>query len=82
MITKPEQHKLELAVFHMRNEGGLQNLRALLYMRRDQINRDWPGQEGEELIRLQGAAKEVAKLIKAIDVGPTVRSIDPDGELP
>lgn len=76
-IVKAEQHAQELAVFMMRNEGGLQNLRSWLYGRRDQINRDWPGQEGEELIRLQGAAKEVAKLIRMIDTGPTVKNIDP-----
>jgi len=72
-IVKEEQHKLETAIFQMRNEGGLQNLRSWLYARHDQINRDWPGQEGENLIRLQGAAKEVAKLIKLIDIGPTIK---------
>lgn len=71
--VKAEQHAAEVAVFLMRNEGGLQNLRTWLYMRRDQINRDWPGQEGEELIRLQGAAKEVARLIKLIDIGPSIK---------
>jgi hypothetical protein len=70
---KAEQHAQEVAVFLMRNEGGLQNLRSWLYGRRDQINRDWPGQVGEDLIRLQGAAKEVAKLIRMIDVGPSIK---------
>lgn len=73
MITKPEQYAQETAIFLMRNESGLQNLRAWLYGRRDQINRDWPGQEGDDLIRLQGAAKEVARLIKMVDVGPTMK---------
>ena len=75
-VVKEEQYKSELAVFQMRNEGGLQSLRAWLYARRDRINQDWPGQEGEELIRLQGAAKEVAKLIRMLDVGPTIRAAD------
>jgi len=75
-VVKEEQHKLELAVFQMRNEGGVQSLRALLYMRRDQINRDWPGQVGDDLVQLQGAAREVARLIKMIDVGPSIKSTE------
>ena len=73
MITKSEQHAQEVAVFLMRNEQGLQSLRAWLYGRRDQINRDWPGQVGDELVQLQGAAKEVAKLIRMIDIGPSIK---------
>ena len=73
MITKSEQYAQEVAVFVMRNEQGLQSLRAWLYNRRDQINRDWPGQVGDDLIRLQGAAKEVAKIIRMIDVGPAIK---------
>ncbi|MCR4302135.1 MAG: hypothetical protein NUV51_11030 [Sulfuricaulis sp.] len=75
-VVKEEQHKLEVATFQMRNEGGVQSLRALLYMRRDQINKIWPGQEGEALVRLQGAAQEVAALIKMIDIGPSIKPVD------
>jgi len=74
-VIRQEQAENELAIFLMRNEGGLQVMRTWLYARRDQINRDWPGQEGEDLIRLQGAAKEVAKLIRMVDVGPQVKPI-------
>jgi len=75
-VVKEEQHKLETAVFQMRNEGGVQALRTILFARRDQINKIWPAQEGEALVRLQGAAQEVAALIKLIDKEPTIKQLE------
>jgi hypothetical protein len=74
-IVRQEQAEHELAIFMMRNEGGVQAVRAWLYARRDQINQDWPGQDGEYLPRLQGEARAIAKLIRLIDIGPTLKPI-------
>ena len=75
-VVREDRHKLETAVFQMRNEGGLQALRALLYMRRDQINKIWTGRVGDELTRLQGAAQEVEALIRCIDKEPTIKQLE------
>lgn len=75
-VVKEDKHKLETAVFQMRNEGGLQALRTLLHMRRDQINKTWMGQIGDDLIRIQGAAQEVEALIKYIDKEPTIKQLE------
>jgi len=72
-VIKAEQHKTELDIFMCRNEPGLQALRSWMYARRDTINRDWPGMDGEDLIRLQGEARAVAKAIKLIDDGPAIK---------
>ena len=75
MIVKPEQHEQELTIFACRHEVGLQALREWLFARRDDINKNWPGMLGEELVRLQGEAKTVAKLIRLIDLGPSVKKL-------
>ena len=74
-IARQEEHENELAIFLSRHEGGLQALRAWLFMRRDKINGDWPVQVGDDLIRLQGEAKTVARLIKLIDIGPSITKL-------
>ena len=75
-VVNEDKHRLETAVFQMRNEGGLQALRTLLHMRRDQINKMWTGQTGDDLIRLQGSAQEVEALIKYIDKEPTIKQLE------
>lgn len=72
-IVKPEQHKNELDVFLCRNEGGIQAMRSWLYSRRERINTEWIGMVGDELTREQGEARLVAKLIRMIDDGPTIK---------
>lgn len=76
MNVREEQHKLETAVFQLRNEAGVQVLRTILYARRDQINKIWPAQEGEALVRLQGAAQEVLALIRLIDKEPSIKQLE------
>ena len=75
-IVKEDRYRLETAVFQMRNEGGLQALRTLLYMRRDQINKIWMAQTGDDLIRMQGSAQEVEALIRYIDKEPSIKQLE------
>lgn len=74
-IVRQEEHDLQRTVFQSRHEGGLQAIRSLLYMRRDKLNAEWPNAAPEGLSRLQGQAKEVARLIALIDEGPKVREM-------
>lgn len=73
-IIKAEQHKTELDIFLCQNEGGVQAMRSWLYARRDRINTEWIGMVGDDLIREQGEARAVAKMIKLIDDGPAIKS--------
>jgi hypothetical protein len=77
-IAKEEQYNQEQTAYLNRSEAGVQALRSLLYLRRDQINRTWPEQVGDTLIQHQGRALEVAWLIRLIDEGP--RHKQPVGE--
>lgn len=72
MITKSERHDQEHTIFQTRNDAGTQAMRAWLYARRDEVNSKWTGMIGEDLMRLQGEASLVNRLIKMIDFGPTV----------
>ncbi len=73
MIAHQERHETEQAIFVCRSDAGLQHMRAWLYAERDMINDQWPGVEGEELVRLQGEAKIVKRQIKLLDKGPTIK---------
>jgi hypothetical protein len=42
----------------------MQAMRKLLFLRRDEINASWPDAIGDALIKLQGEAKLVRKLIQ------------------
>lgn len=71
--VKQEQYDDELNIFLCRNEGGLQAMRSRLFAWRDRINSEWVGLSGEDLIRKQGEAFAIAKAIKMIDIGPTLK---------
>lgn len=73
-VIKAEQHKTEMDIFLCRNEGGVQAMRSWLYARRDRINTEWIGMVGDDLIREQGEARAVNKMIKLIDDGPAIKS--------
>ena len=73
-IIKAEQHKTETDIFLCRHEGGLQAMRDWLYARRDRINTEWTGMTGDDLVRKQGEALAIAKLIRMIDDGPTIKT--------
>ena len=64
---------MERQIFEMGHEGGVRALREWVFWYQGKINREWPGAVGEDLVRLQGEAKLAAKLIKLIDVGPSVK---------
>ena len=74
-VIKQEQHKTELNIFQCRNEGGLQAMRDWLYARQVRINTEWIGMAGDDLIREQGEARVVARLIKLIDDGPAIKQL-------
>jgi len=71
-VVKAEQHKTELDIFLCRHEGGLQAVRTWLYARQARINTEWIGLSGDDLIRMQGEARNVAKMIRLIDIGPAL----------
>lgn len=73
-VVKQEQHDNELAIYFSRHEAGLQAMKAWLISRQARINTEWIGMTGEELFREQGEARAVAKILKLIDIGPTIKS--------
>jgi hypothetical protein len=73
MISKEGKYDAEVAVHASRHEHGLGALRDWLYIRRDEINTNWPNIVGDELSTLQGEAKMVARLIKLIEQGPAIK---------
>ena len=76
MITKPERHENEVLVFNSRHEAGLHAVHAWLCARREEINTRWLGLSGDDLVRLQGEAGSIAKLIRLIEHGPTIKHIE------
>lgn len=77
-ISKRERHVQEMNVFQLRNEGGLQALRAWLYREQAEVNDKWPRALLDQLPRLQGEASICAKLIRMIDIGPTIKTLGDD----
>lgn len=73
---KENQHKLELAVHQLQAEPGLQALRALLVLRQVELNDKWFRTQGEDLTLMQGEARHIARLIKMIDLGPTIKTAE------
>lgn len=72
MIIKEEQYELELQIRQSAGEGGVRNIHAWLRFRQGDINRRWIDMQGEDLTRLQGEAKSVARLIQLIEQGPRI----------
>lgn len=72
MLSKEERFKQEHTIFQSRADLGLQTLRSWLYDRQAEVNSKWHGMTGEDLIRVQGEASLLARLIKMIDKGPTI----------
>ena len=75
-ITKPERHANELAIFNQRHEGGVRATYDWLCARRDEINRQWVGMEGADLMKAQGEASLVARMIRMIEQGPSIKPIE------
>ena len=72
-IVKQQRHENEIAVHTLRNEPGLQALRAWTHELRDEINGKWFHAVGDELLTLQGKARLLQAIIKMIDDGPAIR---------
>jgi hypothetical protein len=71
-ISKPETFAQETTIFQLRGEVGLQNLRQWLWERCE--NSSWTNMEGDDLVREQGEIRAYKRLIKMIDVGPTIKA--------
>jgi hypothetical protein len=74
-ITKEARYEHELAVHASRHEGGVRAVHAWLCGRRDEINVRWTGIEGDDLVKLQGEAACVVRLIRLIELGPTIKYV-------
>lgn len=77
-INRQEQHEAEMKVFQLRHEIGMQSMRALLMLRRDEINKTWPDASGDALLKLQGEAQCVQKMLKVIEHGPAIKTLARD----
>lgn len=73
MIVKPDQYAQEVKIFLCRHEAGLQALREWIMDRQAVINSAWPSKEDAELTRMQGEARLLEKLVKLMDVGPSIK---------
>lgn len=74
MIAKQERFELEKNIFGFRHEAGMRAMRDYLLECQMTLNHKWPDQRGEDLAQAQGEAKLLAKLIKMIETGPTIKS--------
>ena len=75
MTTHDDRWANELAIFTLRGEPGLQEMRKRLFAYRDDIADKWTELEGNDLLRLQGEARVVKRLIKMVDQGPTIKGV-------
>ena len=73
MNVHEDRRTNELSIFTLRSEPGLQEMRKWLFWKREDITDRWTELEGNDLLKLQGEARLVKKLIKMIDQGPTLK---------
>ena len=73
MTSHTEKHANELAIYALRGEPGLQEMRKWLFAKRDDIGDRWTELEGNDLLKLQGEARLVKRVIKMIDQGPQIK---------
>lgn len=73
MINKPERYENELAIHAARGDAGSRAVHTWLCARRDELNAKWVGASGDDLTKMQGEAGMVARLIKLIEHGPSVK---------
>ena len=72
-VSKPEQHEHELVIHASRHEAGLYAMHQWLHGRQKVLSARWPSALGEDLTRMQGEALTINRLIKLIELGPTVK---------
>lgn len=73
MTAHDDRRTNELAIFALRSEPGVQEMRKWLFWKRDDITDKWPELTGDDLTQLQGEARLVKKMIKMIDQGPQIK---------
>lgn len=72
-ISKAERYEAEVAVFQNRGDHGAQAVRTWLLVRRQELNAAWPSAAGDDLVAMQGEARQIDRLLKLIEHGPTVK---------
>ena len=72
-LSNPEKHALELGIFQLRSEAGMQKFREWLLNRQSYLNSQWPSAVGDELLQMQGEAKLLQKQLKLLENGPTFK---------
>lgn len=75
-VAHEERHELELAMHASRHDS--RAVHAWLVNRRKELDAKWPGLEGNDLLKAQGEAKSVAKLIELIEQGPKIQPKKPE----
>lgn len=76
LVTKSQRYEQERAIAQFRHEAGVRAVLLWLGHRRDELNRQWQGLAGDDLIRLQGAAQEVSRLRDLIEHGPKIKPME------
>ncbi|MGH8370861.1 MAG: hypothetical protein ACRESC_07750 [Gammaproteobacteria bacterium] len=71
-IVRESEHELIYSVFTSRHEAGVRAMHELLTQRRAMLNQRWPGLSGDDLLAAQGSAREIDKLLRIIEKGPTI----------
>jgi hypothetical protein len=72
-VSKQQRHEQEVEIFSFRHEQGLHVMRDWLLREQVDINRVWPGTCGDDLVRMQGEARVINRLIELIEHGPKVK---------
>lgn len=73
MTAHEERFKNEAAIFTLRAEAGVQEVRKWLYARRDDVTDRWTDLAGDDLVQLKGEARIIKRMIRMIDQGPTTK---------
>jgi len=70
-----DRHANEIAIYTLRSEPGLQEMRKWLYAKRDEISDKFMELGMDDLPKMQGEARLVKKMIKMIDQGPQIKGV-------
>ena len=75
MIAHDTRHGNEAAIFALRTEAGLQEMRKWLFWKRDEISDKFMEFGMDDLPKMQGEARLVKRLIRMIDHGPQIKGV-------
>ena len=72
-LAKEERQKLEHQVHQLKHDGGSRAVLELLKLDLEDLNKKWFTLQGDDLIKAQGEAKHITKLIGTIEDGPKIK---------